>query len=137
MAVTAPQTLPHPRWPAVPVDPSRVRVNYHVPADELTLYFGDTSATAISAPMDAFDGDVAVIFDELSGEVLGIHGIPFLLGSVIHRPEWAALAWALLAGDYGEEVLRQVLPNFIGQVAATFARYGLDGRPLPGEDGAR
>ena len=53
-------------------------------------------------------------------EVVGIQVIPLLLGAVEDRPEWAALAWGVMAGDLGQETLRTELPDFIAEVRDAF-----------------
>ena len=130
MAVTAPAAVPRPWWPADPFDAARVRVGYYPPADELTLFFGGKSVPAVCDPIDAFDGDIAVMYDAGTGEIVGIQGIPFLLGAVRHRPAWAALAWGVLADRLGEETLRAALPGFIAEVAEAFACHGIGGIPV-------
>src|SRR3712207_4999701 len=129
MAVSMPAALPQLRWPTLEVDPSRADVDYDVPADELTLFFGGAPVAAIAAPMAVFGGRIAVLFDELSGEIVGIQGMPFLLEAVKYQPSWAAVAWALLAGELGPETLRRALPDLIQDVAGAFDRYGVEGKP--------
>ena len=118
-----------PRWPAEPIDPTRVDVDYDVPADELTLFFGGRPVPSVCDPFEApgFE-DVAIMVgenedDSSTREVVGIQVIPLLLGAVRDRPEWAALAWAVMAGDLGQETLRTELPGFIAEVAEAFERY--------------
>ena len=124
--------LPRPRWPAEPIDPSRVDVGYDAPADELTLFFWDKRVPWYSDQIDTPGSDhVALMVEEGTGRVVGIHSIPFLVGAVREHPAWVRLAWGALAGAYGEAMLREALPAFIADVADLVARYGADG-PIDG-----
>ena len=131
MAVSASATGAAPRWPSDPIDPARVDVDYYPPADEPTVYFPDRPRGGVcdSISVPGFD-DVAVIHDHGSGEVVGVQVIPLLLGAVKDQPEWAALAWAALAGDLGAELLGERLPGFLAEVADAFGRYWTPPPPM-------
>jgi hypothetical protein len=126
-------TLPRPRWPTAPIDPTVVSVSYDAPADELILYFGGRPVPSFTDQIDAPDGDVHLLVNEETGDVVGIHVYPFLAGAVQWRPAWARVVWAVLAGEYGTIELLQELPGFIAEVADLAARYGIDG-PIEGLD---
>jgi hypothetical protein len=134
MAISDPTVDVRPRWPDGLPDPLRVHVSYYPPADEFLVYFAERPVPSYS---DALNGpgydDVAVMVgmhpDESStGEVVGIQVIPLLLGAVRDRPEWATLAWAVMADDLGRETLREELPKFFAEVEEAFVRYW---RPAP------
>ena len=136
MAVSVTDTEKPPRWPVEPVDPSVAWVDYDVRADEFLVYFGGKPVPAVSDPLDGpgFE-DVAIMVglgpdDEETGEIVGVQVIPMMLGAIPEQPEWAALTWAVLAGDYGTELLRERLPIFIDQVAEAFRQYWKPAPPI-------
>ena len=138
MALIAPAAppLPAPWWPSEPIDPTRVVAAYDPPADELTVYFSDRVRGGVCDPIaEAEGGDVAVIYDEATGEIVGIQGFPFLVGAVAARSRWTRLAWALIAGEYGTEELRAELSAFVTEVRDLFDRYGTIGGADPTPDG--
>jgi hypothetical protein len=117
-----------PRWPTV-IDPTTAYVYYHIPADELLVYFGGKPVPKVSDPLDApgYD-DVAIMLgvgadDEETGEIVGVQVIPMLLGAVQEQPAWAVLAWAAMAGDFGTELLKERLPGFLTEVHQAFSQY--------------
>ena len=61
--------------------------------------------------------------DEETGEIVGVHVIPMLLGAVQAQPAWAVLAWAAMAGDFGTELLKERLPGFLTEVQQAFSQY--------------
>ena len=61
--------------------------------------------------------------DEETGEIVGVHVIPMLLGAVQEQPAWAVLAWAAMAGDFGTELLQEQLPGFLTEVHQAFSQY--------------
>ena len=136
MAVSNPNTVRTPRWPAEPVDPGLAWVDYDVPADEFLVYFGGKPVPAVSAPLDAPRfGYVAIMVglgpdDEDTGEIVGVQVIPMLVGAVQEQPEWAVLAWAAMAGDFGTELLKERLPGFLDAVADAFSRYWTPPPPI-------
>ena len=124
-----PKTLRATVWPVEPIDPSVAWVDYYAPADEFLVYFGGKPVPKISDSLNApgFE-DVAIMFrlgadDEATDEIVGIHVIPMLLGSVQEQPHWAILAWAAMADEYGVELLKERLPDFFAEVADAFRRY--------------
>ena len=131
MAVTNPavDAPSRPRWPSDPFDPDRARVSYDVVADELVIHFGGVAVPAVSELIDAPDVDDAAVLvglgpnGEDTGEVVGIHVYPLLVGAVQARPRWARIAWAAMAGEIGEEMLRAELPDLVGEIAELFDRY--------------
>lgn len=131
--------LPPPLWPTTPIDPAGVDAHYDASADELTLYFSHEGKQIdwYSDPIDEpAGGHVAMMVEEETGRVVGIHGRPFLVGAVAKHPAWTKLTWGLLAGEYGAEMVGAALPDFIAEVQALAARYGADG-PVAGLDGGR
>ena len=125
----ATSTIRKPRWPSHRIEPHTAKVVYYAPADEFLVYFEGHSVAKISDPLDAplFD-DVAIMIgvgpnDELTDEIVGVQVIPMLLGAVQHHPDWAVLAWAAMAGDYGADLLRERLPAFLDEVAAAFEQH--------------
>jgi hypothetical protein len=128
VAVSEPGTVRAPRWPNEPVDPGLAWVDYDVLADEFLVYFGGEPVPAVSDPLDGPGfADVAVMVglgpdDETTDEVVGVQVIPMLLGAVRDQPEWAALAWAAMAGDAGAGLLKERLPGFLAAVAEAFGR---------------
>lgn len=124
-------TTPSPYWPPTALDLDRIKASYDVLADELLVYFDrDRPSGGVCDPIELAEGRIAVVYDWDTGEIIGIQGIPFLLGAVRYRPTWAELAWGVLAGKSGEQTLRQALPAFVEEVANSFRRYGLAGIPL-------
>lgn len=65
-----------------------------------------------------------------TGEIVGIQVIPMMLGAVPARPEWAVLTWAVMAGEYGSELLKERLPIFIDEVAEAFRQYWKPAPPI-------
>lgn len=123
--------LPSPFWPDAPFDPARARVSYDAPADELLVYFDrGRRPGGVCDPVGLAEGTIAVVYDGDTGEIVGVQGIPFLLGAVRHRPDWAALVWGKMAGGFGEQTLNEALPDFVAEVADAFAHSGLVGVPL-------
>ena len=118
---------PRPRWPAGPIDPTAIDLDYDPPADELTLYFGGKPVPAFGDPLDAPGTGVALLVgmneDETStGEVVGIQVMPLLVGAVKAHPGWATLAWGALAGYGDDETLREAVAAFLVDVERLFAR---------------
>jgi hypothetical protein len=118
-----------PTWPVESVDPGIAWIDYDVVADEFLVYFGGRPVPAISSLLDGpgFE-DVAIMIGldhdgRQTGEIVGVHVIPMLLGAVQDKPAWAVLAWAAMAGDWGAELLRDRLPGFLDEVHAAFERY--------------
>jgi len=122
-----PDTVAEPLWPDAPFDPERAIVPYDAPADELLVWFGDGRGPTIYDPTALADGGIAVAYSAKTGEIIGIQGIPFLLGAVRRRPEWVAIAWGVLAGDLGRSTLVAALPGFVAEVAQAFAEHGIVG----------
>ena len=127
--VSNPDTQRVPTWPIEPVDPTIADVSYDVPADEFLVYFGGKSVPKVSDPLDApgFRG-VAIMLgvgadDEETGEIVGVQVIPMLLGAVQEQPAWAVLAWAAMAGDFGTELVKERLPEFLDEVHQAFSQY--------------
>lgn len=129
-----PDAIRRPQWPTGSIDPDSAWVDYDVRADEFLVFFGGKPAPSISDPLDAPGFDhVAVMFGlnpdlTETDEIVGIHVIPMMLGAVPTRPDWAVLTWAVMAGDYGAELLKERLPIFINEVAEAFRQYW---RPAP------
>ena len=129
MAVKHPNTTPAPRWPNEPVDPTIAYVDYNIPADEFLVYFGGKSVPAISSPLNAPGfWDTAIMLavgadDKATDEIVGVQVIPMLLGAVQEQPAWAVLAWAAMAGDFGTELLKERLPDFLTEVQQAFSQY--------------
>jgi hypothetical protein len=127
--VSKPDALRTPKWPIEPIDPAIAYVYYHVPADEFLVYFGGKPVPKVSDLLDApgFRG-VSIMLgvdvnNEETGEIVGVHVIPMLLGAVQEQPAWAVLAWAAMAGDFGTELLKERLPGFLTEVQQTFSQY--------------
>ena len=126
-----------PRWPASPIDPAGVDLDYDPPADELTLFFGGKPVPSYCDPfhVDGYE-DVAIMVDlgpddSSSGEIVGIQVIPLLVGAVQKHPEWAILAWGSLTGfTWEEEMLRAAIADFIAEVADLFERYWTPPPPI-------
>jgi hypothetical protein len=68
--------------------------------------------------------------DEETGEIVGIHVIPMLLGAVPEQPQWAVLVWAAMAGEYGTELLKERLPIFLDEVRDAFQQYWTPAPPI-------
>lgn len=136
MAVKHPTTVRTPRWPTEPVDPALVWVDYDVPADEFLVYFGGKPVPKVCDPLDAPGfGDVAIMIgldadNEETDEIVGVQVIPMLLGAVQDQPQWAILAWAAMAGEFGAEMLKERLPDFLAQVQEAFDRYWTPAPPI-------
>lgn len=98
------------------------------------VFFGGKPVPSISDPLEAPGyRNVAVMFglgadDEATDKIVGVQVIPMLLGAVRDHPEWAALAWAAMAGEHGAELLRERLPQCLDDVAGAFRQYW---RPAP------
>lgn len=130
---TETRPLPLPYWPESPFDPVRARVSYDAPADELMVYFDrDRRTGGVCDPIGLAEGTIAVVYDGDTGEIVGVQGIPFLLGAVGHRPDWAVLPWGKMAGEFGDQALNEALPSFVAEARDAFARSGLVGVPLTG-----
>lgn len=131
MAVTVNEhlsdTVAEPFWPDAPFDAERAIVRYDAPADELLIWFGEGQGMTIYDPSALADGDIAVAYSAETGEIIGVQGIPFLLGAVRRRPEWVVIAWGVLAGDLGRSTLVEALPGFVAEVAEAFAEHGIVG----------
>jgi len=117
-----------PRWPTV-IDPTIAHVSYDVPADEFLVYFAGKPVPKVSDALDApgFE-DVAIMLgvgadDEDTGEIVGVHVIPMLLGAIQEQPAWAILAWAAMAGDFGTELVKERLQGFLTEVHQAFSQY--------------
>jgi hypothetical protein len=131
MAVTHLDARPRPRWPArSSLDLASAYVSYDPPADELIVYFGGKPVPKYVSPIDSPGDDFAAVMvgvhgDESStGEVVGVHVMPLLVGAVQTHPTWAVLAWASLTGFRWEEaMMRQAVAAFVAEVADLFDRY--------------
>ena len=130
------RTTALPRWPES-VDSSLAWIDYHIPADEFLVYFGGTPVPAISSSLDDAPGfeDTAIMIGldndhEETGDIVGVQVIPMLVGAVQDQPEWAILAWAAMAGDFGDELLRERLPAFLDTVHEAFDRYWTPPPPM-------
>jgi hypothetical protein len=128
--MSSPGTAHALHWPVEPVDPAVARVDYDVRADEFLVYFDGKPVPKLSDPLIApgFRA-VSIMFgadddDELTGEIVGVHIIPMLLGAVQDHPRWAVLAWAALAGDDDMGLLRERLPGFLQEIEAAFRQFG-------------
>lgn len=101
------------------------------------MYFDAARRTGgVCDPIALADESIAVVYDWETGEIVGIQGIPFLLGAVRQRADWVALAWAVLAGKFGRQVMEEALPRFVAEVADAFRRRGLSGIPLTAPAGS-
>ncbi len=121
---------PRPRWPTEPIDVARVDFQYNPPADELTLFFDGRPLPSYCDPIDAPEGDVAIMVgmneDESStGEIVGVQVLPLLVGAVNSYPGWATLARGSLAGYEEDETVRAAVAAFLVDVAALYERYGV------------
>lgn len=134
MALTQDRLAIRPIWPPAAIDASGVDLDYYPPADELTVFFGGRPVPATSDFLEV-EGfrDVAVLVDDDTREVVGLHVMPLLMGAVRDHPEWAALAWGALANELGEESLRAALPPFIETVRRVFEQSGMVPQPDDGE----
>lgn len=65
-----------------------------------------------------------------TGEIVGIHVIPMMMEAVPARPEWSVLTWAVLAGEYGIELVQERLPLFIDKVHEAFEKYWKPAPPI-------
>jgi hypothetical protein len=136
MAVSNSETVTIPKWPAEPIDPEVARVSYDVVADEFLVYFGGKPVPKVSDPIDAPGMPHVNIMvgigpdDEDTDEIVGVHVIPMMLGTIQEQPEWAVLVWAAMAGDYGTELLKERLPIFLDQVAEAFRTYWKPAPPI-------
>lgn len=129
--VESPSQL-RPLWPSEAIDPAGVDFDYDPPADEVTLYFVGRPPGGVCDPInEPGGGDVAIIVDEATNEIVGIQVIPFLVGAVQKHPEWAILAWgALTEFEYEEEMLRTTLASFIAEVRDLFERHWTPSPPI-------
>lgn len=125
-----------PHWPAS-VDSRLAWIDYHVPADEFLVYFGGMPVPAVSSSLDDAPGfeDTAIMIGlgdnhRETGEIVGVQVIPMLVGAVQDQPEWAVLAWAAMAGDFGDQLLRERLPAFLDAVHDAFDRYWTPPPPM-------
>jgi hypothetical protein len=135
MTLQSPTNAPPP-WPAESIDPGIAWVDYAVVPDEFLVYFGGQPVPAISSPLHApgFD-DVAVRFAlgadrKRTDEIVGVHVIPMMVGAVPEHPEWSVLTWAAMAGDYGDDLLRERLPIFLNEVADAYKQYWKPAPPI-------
>ncbi len=121
-----------PRWPSDPIDPARVDFDYDPPADEVILYFAGRPHGGVCDPInEPGGGDIAIIVDEESNEIVGIQVIPFLVGAVQKHPQWAILAWGALTDfRYEEEMLRAALGAFVAEVRELFDRHWTPPPPI-------
>jgi hypothetical protein len=139
MAMTKTQPITNfvgaPTWPET-VDSRIAWIDYHIDADEFLVYFGGQPVSAISDPLDAPGFRNTAIMIGLdddhreTGEIVGVQVIPMLVGAVQDQPEWAILAWAAMAGDFGQEMLRERLPAFLDAVHEAFDRYWTPPPPM-------
>jgi hypothetical protein len=131
-----PETLHAPQWPTEPIDPDVAWVDYDVRADEFLVYFGGKPVPAISDPFDAPGfPHVAIMLgvgpdDEETDEIVGIHVIPMMLGTIQEQPDWALLVWAAMGGEYGTELLKERLPIFLDEVREAFQTYWKPAPPI-------
>lgn len=136
MALTRTATAARPRWPGAPFDPARAYAHYGVAADELVVYFGEQPVPSFVDAIDAPDVDGLGLLVEENGdvtcaeEVVGVHVYPLLFSAVQGRPEWARLAWALLAGDLGEQERPALLAAFVAEVRELFDRHWTPAPPI-------
>lgn len=130
------RTTARPRWPQI-VDSRLAWIDYDIPADEFLVYFGGSPVPAISSSLDDAPGfeDTAIMIGldadhEETGEIVGVQVIPMLVGAVQDQPSWAILTWAAMAGDFGDEMLRERLPAFLDAVHDAFDRYWTPPPPM-------
>jgi hypothetical protein len=120
----------------MPIDPALAWVDYYPPADEFLVYFGGRPTPKVSDPLNAPGfRNVSILIGldddhQETGEIVGVQVIPMLLGAVQDQPEWAVLAWAAMAGDFGDELLRERLPAFLDAVHDAFDRYWTPPPPM-------
>ncbi len=119
-----------PRWPADPIDVAAVNFDYFPLADELTLFFAGRPLPSYCDPIDALEGDVAIMVGmnedgSSTGEIVGIQVLPLLVGAVKAYPDWATLAWGSLAGYEDDETVRAAIAAFLADVAALYAQHGV------------
>ena len=119
-----------PRWPVAPFDPGLAYVDYGAVADELVVYFGGRPVPSFVDPIETPEGSAVGVLvgvdpgGEETGDVVGIHVYPLLVGAVAHHPRWARLAWAALAGwEHDGGMLREELPGFVTEVRELFERF--------------
>lgn len=124
-----------PTWPET-VDSGIAWIDYDILADEFLVYFGGQPVSAISDPLNApgFRNTAIMIglddHHHETAEIVGVQVIPMLVGAVQDQPEWAILAWAAMAGDFGDELLRERLPAFLDAVHDAFDRYWTPPPPM-------
>ncbi len=70
-----------PRWPDGAIDPQRCRVVFGLPADELVVRLPDAPGGGVSDLIEAPDNGVAVLVDERTNDVIGLHVYPLLAGA--------------------------------------------------------
>jgi hypothetical protein len=125
-----------PRWPSETIDSGLAWVDYDIVADEFLVYFGGQPVPAITYPFEAPGFEATAVMIGLdpdhkeTGEIVGIHVIPMMLEAVPAHPEWSVLTWAVLAGEYGTELVRERLPIFIDEVAEAFEKYWQPAPPI-------
>lgn len=112
-----------PRWPLGEIAPERYRVRFGLPADELVVRFPDSPGGGVSDLIEApaVDG-VAVLVDDETNTVVGLHVYPFLASAAQVRPAWRALA----APDPASEVVAR----FVAEVRDLFERYWTPAPPI-------
>jgi hypothetical protein len=125
-----------PLWPIETIDSKVVWVDYDIVADEFLVYFDGQPVPAITYPFEAPGFEATAVMIGLdsdrkeTGEIVGIHVIPMMLEAVPARPEWSVLTWAVLAGEYGTELVQERLPKFIDEVAEAFETYWKPAPPI-------
>ncbi len=116
-------TLPRPRWPARPFDPARAFLCFDRYADDLVVYFADRAIPSYSDPIDVPEGDDVAVLVRLeddwasTGEIVGVHIYPFLVGVARAHPAWRVLA--------EPNPPPEAVASFVAEVGALFARYGV------------
>jgi hypothetical protein len=116
MVITDADIQHRPRWPSGAIDAARCRVLFGLPADELVVRFPDLPEVGYSDPIDAPDGsDTAVLVDDDTGAVVGIHVYPLLAGAAKAHPSWRSLA--------EPNPSPEVVAAFVAEVADLFDRY--------------
>jgi hypothetical protein len=134
--VAVKEQVVQPRWPTETIDSGLAWVDYDIVADEFLVYFGGQPVPAITYPFEAPGFEAIAVMIGLdpdrkeTGEIVGIHVIPMMLGAVPARPEWSVLTWAVLAGEYGAELLHERLPLFINEVAEAFHTHWQPAPPI-------
>ena len=125
-----------PIWPRETIDSRLAWVDYDIVADEFLVFFGGMPIPAISHHVEAPGFDHLMVMIGLdqdrreTGEVVGIHIEPMMHGAILARPEWSVLIWAILAGEYGTELVKERLPRFIDEVADAFEKYWKPAPPI-------